>query len=156
MTALEDRLKISELGGIEEEPLIEFGFRFYPIQGCWRTVGKKGRCLTKRVSSQDVASAVGISLNALARWEAAKLGLLAKKEPTNQAAFEVSPGNTVNKTAPLQWGFEYFPVSRTWRRARASRNEVDRSLVAKKIGISESVLAIWESAVHQNLENNAA
>lgn len=46
----------------------------------------------------------------------------------------------------LKCGFCFYPQSRTWRRARASRDKVTRQHVAKRAGVSESAILSWEEA----------
>lgn len=99
------------------------------------------------VSREEVAAAVGVSIDALVTWEAAVQTVANVEQPGPAQAIRIDSGGKANPEALHKWGFQFFPGSNTWRRARASRNEVSRAQVARRLGVSEEDLLRWEEAV---------
>jgi hypothetical protein len=61
---------------------------------------------------------------------------------------QVVAAGVVNKNPLLSWNLQYFPASRTWRRARAARDEVPREKVATIVGVDVMLIEAWENAMH--------
>jgi DNA-binding transcriptional regulator YiaG len=94
-----------------------------------------------------VAEEVGTTEDMLKVWEQA---VRAKVLPEMEDAVEllkVDANGPVNLDPLAQWQLRFYPDSARWRRTRSHRDEVPRSAVAKKVGVSEEVLAEWEKAM---------
>jgi len=94
-----------------------------------------------------VAEEVGVPEEAIAVWQAAITSSEnAATASTPEARLAIGPNGPINNTPLLDWQFEFFPKSGTWRRTRGQRNEVTRSTVARRVGVSEDLIEKWEKA----------
>jgi hypothetical protein len=68
-SSLESRLAIGPDGPIDQKPLVDWSFEFFPQSGVWR----RTRGQRSEVSRRAVASKVGVSEDLIRRWEEAMI-----------------------------------------------------------------------------------
>lgn len=147
MNEAEKLLAVTENGPVNHDPLTAWGFRFYPATGHWRRIQKFHERLPLRVSRAAIAREVQVPEQVIATWEATMRTAAVRQDQSAAELLQVGPGGPVNLDPLARWQLRYYPQSKLWRRTRSHRNEVSREDVARKVGVSEDLLAAWESAV---------
>ena len=150
-------LEIRDGRAVNEQPLLAWNFRFHVQTRQWKKVGVRHNRMPRNVKRSVVAQETGIPEENLLNWESAVIrepGGEGEGDPSQR--LKVLAGEEIAQNPLLPWGFEFFPASNTWRRARASRNEVSRSQVAKKVGVTEEQLVTWETAITQDFQRKSA
>jgi hypothetical protein len=140
-------LAVGPDGPVLKDPLKDFGFRFDPKTGMWRRIVQFHKKLPPRIARSAVAAECGVAESALELWEAAARGATEAQQQSAAELLAVGPEGSVNPDPLARWAFRFYPRSGVWRRTRADRNEVDRSLVARKVGVDSEVIAAWERAI---------
>jgi hypothetical protein len=142
-----ERLRVASDGVCNADPLIDFGFRYDLKRRLWRRLGQFHRRLPTSVSRALVAESVGVTEKLLEQWECA---VTKDTQQPASAAEALSAGvktpGKLNVDPLVSFGFRYFPRSKTWRRARADRNEVGRDVVARKTAVPVELIEAWEHA----------
>ncbi len=72
---------------------------------------------------------------------------LAPEQKDAADLLKIDEHGRLNRDPLSKWRFRFYPESGRWRRISASRKEVSRQEVAKRVGVAEEVLKDWESAV---------
>jgi DNA-binding transcriptional regulator YiaG len=151
------RLQAEPLQPGLEQPLADSGFRFDPRARCWRRIVKFHKKMPPRISRAAIARELGIPEEAIANWEQRAHG--AANDADRSAADLIAPqaDGRVNTDPFCSWGLRFYPSSGAWRRTRADRNEVDREVVARKVGLPVASIIAWEDSLRRQiqLEENA-
>lgn len=130
-----------------KDPLKDFGFRFDLRTGTWRRVVRFQQKMPPRITRSEVAAECGVPEYVLESWEKSARGSIAVQEQSAAELLSIGPDGVVNPDPLARWCFRFYLRSGVWRRTRADRNEVDRELVARKIGVEADVIASWERAL---------
>ena len=140
-------LAFGPTGPALKNPLKDFGFRFDLRTGTWRRVVRFQKKMPLRITRSAVAAECGVPEYVLESWEKSAHGLIAVQEQSVAELLSVGPDGVVNLDPLAHWCFRFYLRSGVWRRTRADRNEVDRELVARKVGVEADVIAAWERAL---------
>lgn len=144
-----------DLGRIPEgaQPLGAHGFRYDSKSRCWRSSAAGTKGMPLKAGPKSIAKKLGVPEALLREWEESYLRQwCTPTENTAAEALRVGADGAVNKNALLPWNLQYFPTSRTWRRARAARDEVPREKVALIVGVDLTLVEAWEKAMHTSHE----
>ena len=145
-------LAVGPDGQVNPEPLVEWNFRFSRRANRWTRIsyysrGSYRRGLPRVVARSTVAQEVGVPEEAIARWQAAFMAAeRARDVASAQSRLAVGADGSIDPHPLTMWNLDFFPQSRVWRRTRGQRNEVSRSVVAKKVGVCEDLIKRWEQA----------
>ena len=128
------------------QPLESAGIRYHHKTRTWRERSPlKYSGMPRVLSRAELAARIGVDEAVVLHWETAS--------SRQSQGLDKKPDLTIDEFGyprdcePLRaWGFVYFPRTGVWRRARADRAEVPRSLVVKKTAVAESQLVSWETA----------
>jgi DNA-binding XRE family transcriptional regulator len=94
-----------------------------------------------------VAEEVGVTEETLKEWESAVRAKVLPKMDDAAVLLKLGPDGPINRDPLAKWQVRFYPESGRWRRTRSNREEVSRSVVAKKVGVSEEILVQWEAAI---------
>ncbi len=139
-------LAVGPSGPACRDPLKEFGFRFEPKTGSWRRVVRFHEKMPAKTTRGAVAAECGIPEALLERWESSARDAGEGAKIGAAELLAVKAGGLVDLDPLARWGFRFYPRSGVWRRTRADRNEVDRAVVARKVGVDAEIIAAWEGA----------
>jgi hypothetical protein len=140
-----------DLENIQEDaqPLSAHWFRYDSKSRCWRSSAVGSNGMPRKAGPKSISKKLGVPEALLREWEEAYLRQWCSLAVNTAAeALRVGVDGDVKKNALLPWNLQYFPSSRTWRRARSARDEVPRERVAVIAGVDLSLIDAWEKAVH--------
>lgn len=142
------RLAIGPNGEVDESPLSDWRFRYYPDRRHWRRIAQYSSRLPRIVSRSTIADELGIEEAAILAWERALSSLRCDSMSRNaESLLTVVDGVPVSRDPLVAWRLRYFPEGRRWRRTRSHREEVSRCRVAREVGVREELIELWEEAV---------
>jgi hypothetical protein len=101
-----------------------------------------------------VSQEVGVAQEILKAWEEALKTKVLPKMDDAAELLRVDANGPISLDPLAKWQLRFYPESGRWRRTRSNRDEVPRSAVAKKVGVTEDVLAAWETAILRCVEPN--
>jgi hypothetical protein len=157
MNEIEKLFGLDSEGKLNRNPLEPLGFRFDAKSKSWRTVTRFHSNLPKNISRNNVASAIGIDESLIEKWE--KAVSFESREPNSitdtKSLLSVDHGAVLNLDPLSSWQLRYYPQSKTWRRTRSHRNEVTRAEVARKVGVPEELITLWEQAMNARWSSGA-
>ena len=147
------RLQAEPLQPGLEQPLADSGFRFDPRTRCWRRIVKFHQKMPLIISRAAIARELGIPEEAIADWEKRVSGIT--DDANRSAADLIAPqaDGRVNADPFCSWGLRFYPSSGVWRRSRADRNEVDRDVVSRKVGLPVAAIITWEDSLRRQIQH---
>lgn len=144
-----DKNRICEgQSALSDEVFANAKMRFDPKTGIWSRVELRKVGMPRRLSRDIVAQEIGVNKEDIKKWEVfvrSKLLCEAGEDPAELLA--VGPNGPLHKDPLLKWRFRFFAESGRWRRSTASRAEVSREEVCKKVGVEIELVELWERAV---------
>jgi hypothetical protein len=146
MDEVAELLAVGEDGSVNKQPLLKFNIRYDATSWCWRRITLFHIELPSKMTSAKVARTVGAAVGTVQAWEAAMRLANFQSEESATSLLRVNADGTVNLDPLSRWNFRYHPRTRVWRRSRARRDEVPRTLVARRVGVPAQLIEVWEKA----------
>ena len=144
---INELLAVGPEGPANLDPLAKWRLRFDPKNSRWSRCSIRKRGLPHAVSRAAVAEEVGANEEILKVWEQAVKAQVLPKMDDAAELLKVNANGPVSLDPLTKWQLRFYAESGRWRRTRSNRDEVPRSAVARKVGVSEEVLAEWENAI---------
>jgi len=140
-------LAVGPEGPVNSDPLASWSLRFDPRTSRWSRCSIRKVGLPRPISRAAVAEEVGVTEETLKEWESAVRAKVLPKMDDAAVLLKLGPDGPINRDPLAKWQVRFYPESGRWRRTRSNREEVSRSVVAKKVGVSEEILVQWEAAI---------
>lgn len=138
---------VGSAGPVSLNPLAKWKLRFDPRTGIWSRAELRKVGMPRRISREAVAEEVGVTPEIIKAWEdSVRAAANPDREQDPAELLRVGPNGPIHHDPLLKWRFKFYPDSGRWRRATASRGEVTREEVLKKVGVSPEILEAWELA----------